>query len=122
MDGVGSLSKLVEQASSALERVSRALEPESLDGDVAMRMFESLARVVKLAEASQARVARRIDDCGAHRGTGHLSPAHLLAATAGVSLARASDAIRTGHHLVDQPAVDDAFRAGHLSLEQASVI
>src|SRR5437660_576206 len=115
MDGVGSL---VEQATSLLERVSQELEPELLDGDGSVRIFESLARVVKLAEASQARVARRIDECGAHRATGHLSPAHLLAATAGVSVARASDAIRTGHQLVDQPGVDDAFRAGRLSLDQ----
>lgn len=122
MKGVGALSQLVEQAGSGLERVARELEPELLDGDVAVRLFGALARVVKLAEASQTTVARRIDECGAHRGTGHLSPAHLLAATAGVSLARASDTIRTGHQLVDQPGIDDSFRAGHLSLEQASAI
>src|SRR5205809_601926 len=122
MGRVGALSDLVEQAASALERVSPELEPELLDRDLALRVFELLVRVVKLAEASQARVARRIDECGAHRGTGHLSPAHLLAATAGVSLARASDAIRTGHQLVEQPAVDDAFRSGRLSLEQAAAI
>src|SRR5947209_1696619 len=52
MDGVGSL---VEQATSLLERVSQELEPELLDGDGSVRIFESLARVVKLAEASQAR-------------------------------------------------------------------
>ena len=57
MGRVGALSDLVEQAASALERVSRELEPELLDRDLALRVFELLVRVVKLAEASQARVA-----------------------------------------------------------------
>ena len=112
----------LEQATQLLERVVAALEPERLDADGALAYLALFAQLGKLAEAGQALAARRVDACGAYRRSGHQSAAHLVAATAGVGIDRASTAVEVGKRLRDQPLADDAFRRGELSLDQAAPI
>jgi hypothetical protein len=117
----GSWAEL-EQATQVLERVVAEFVPEGLDADAALVFLSLFARACKVAEAGEALVARRIDACGAYRRSGHPSTAHLVAATAGVALDRASTTVDVGKRMHEQSATDDAFRRGELSLDQAGLI
>src|SRR5262249_2027671 len=97
-------------------------DPECLSAEAALASLDLFARIAKLADAGRTLVSRRIDECGAHRATGHLSSAHLLAAAAGTSLGEARDAIKTSKRLRDQPDLQATFQAGEMSLEQTVVI
>ncbi len=105
-----------------LETAVRDLDPECLEAEAVLEALAPCARAAKLAEAGRTVLARRIDECGLHRRSGHLSPAHLLAATAGTTVGEAVEAIATGRRLREQADVDDAFRAGDLSFDQASAV
>ena len=111
-----------EDAVASLEAGVRDLDPECLEADAALRALSLLSRAAKLAEAGRTVLARRVEECGLHRRSGHLSAAHLLAATAGSSIGEAAETIATGLRLRDQGEVDDAFRAGELSFEQAAAV
>ena len=105
-----------------LDAVVAELEPERADVDGALDLIALFARVRKAAAAGEAVVARRVDECGAHRSTGHRSTAHLLAELGGTTLGRAADVVDTGKRLRDRPATDAALRAGAVSIEQAHAV
>lgn len=117
-DGSSALAGVVDQ----LEGFVRALRPEDLDGGVVLATLDQLARAAKVADAGRTVLARRVDECGLHRRTGHLSPAHLVAETSGITVNEARDAIETGRRLATQNAVDGAFRSGRLSFDQARAV
>jgi hypothetical protein len=112
----------LEAAVVALERVVAGLRAERLDGDAAVVSLGLLARATKVAEAGQALVAGVIDASGAHQRRGHRSAAELVAATAGVEMSRAATTVEVARRLADQPVLEDAFRRGSLSLDQAGLI
>ena len=112
----------LETVCSSLERVVRDLEPECLASDDVLRALDQVVRVAKVAEAGRAVLARVIDERGLHRRSGHLSAAHLLAASSGTTVGAAAAAIDTGRAMSAHEGLDAAFRSGALSLEQAAVV
>jgi HNH endonuclease len=105
-----------------LEAFVEGLDPQAVDGDAALEMFELLTRATNVADAGRAILAHRVDECRVHRRTGHLSAGHLLAAVAGSTVTKGLEVVETGRRLSRQPEVDRAFRTGGLSFDQASAI
>jgi hypothetical protein len=115
----GSLRQLREIA-SGLDGLARVLDPSCWEPDDARCGLEVASRIAKAAEAFRTLLAARVEACGLHTRTGYLSAAHLLASSAGSSLREAQAALATAKRLDDQPELSAAFRAGDVSLEQAS--
>jgi hypothetical protein len=108
--------------SSSLSTYVRELQPERLSNDAVLAAFDEIVAVVKVAEAGRALLARVIDERGLHRRSGHLSAAHLVAASSGTTVGAAAAAIETGRAMSTHAGLDAAFRAGSLSGEQAVVV
>jgi 5-methylcytosine-specific restriction endonuclease McrA len=117
-DRTPGLERLVDELAAFV----RSLHVEDLDGGEVLAMFDQLARATKIADAGRTLLAGRIDECGLHHRTGQLSAAHLVAAASGVTVNEASGAVETGRRLAMQVGVDEAFREGRLSFDQASSI
>jgi hypothetical protein len=107
---------------SSLERVVRELEPECLESDDVLGALDRVVRVANVAEAGRAVLARVVDERGLHRRSGHLSAAHLVAASSGTTVGAATSTIETGRAMSEHDGLDEAFRRGELSLEQAAVV
>ena len=112
----------LEATATQLEELVRGLEPDRLESCDVLRALEVVARLSKLAEAGRTVLAGVVHDRGLHARSGHLSAAHLLAATAGTSVGEAAATIETSHRLGDQDELAAAFLSGELSLQQATVI
>jgi hypothetical protein len=116
------MSGSLGSVSSSLSAYVRGLEPERLPNDAVLAAFDEIVQVIKVAEAGRAVLARVIDERGLHQRSGHLSAAHLLAASSGTTVGAAAAAIETGRAMSEHAELDAAFRGGELSLEQASVV
>jgi hypothetical protein len=112
----------LDSLSSSLSAFVRELEPEHLSNDAVLAAFDEIVAVVKVAEAGRALLARVIDERGLHRRSGHLSAAHLVAASSGTTVGAAAATIETGRAMSSHDGLDAAFRSGSLSAEQASVV
>jgi hypothetical protein len=119
---VAGVVRSLETVCSSLERLVGELEPECLASDDVLGALEQVVRVAKVAEAGRAVLARVIDERGLHARSGHLSSAHLLAASSGTTVGAAVAAIETGRAMAEHSELDAVFRSGGLSLEQASVV
>jgi hypothetical protein len=119
---VAGLTGPLGSLSSSLSAYVRDLEPERLSNDAVLAAFDEIVAVVKVAEAGRALLARVIDERGLHRRSGHLSAAHLVAASSGTTVGAAAAAIETGRAMSSHEALDYAFRSGSLSAEQAVVV
>ena len=109
----------VHQAIATLESVVRDFEPGVVDGSGAARLVELFARGEHLCSAGKALAARRVDETGAHRGSGERSASHWLARISGVGVGSATRVIQTAQALDELPATRKAFCAGRLSEVQA---
>jgi hypothetical protein len=67
-------------------------------------------------------MARRVDETGAWRKSGHPSAAHWVAESTGATVGAAARTLETARALDALPDTDAAFRAGHLSEVQAAEI
>ena len=112
----------VRQAIATLEAVVRDFEPGVLDGPGAVRAVELFVRVEHLGAAGKALAARRVDDTGAHRGSGDRTAGHWLARVSGVGVGAATRAMHTAQALDELPATREALCGGDLSETQASEI
>jgi hypothetical protein len=105
---------------ASLETLARDLDPSVWEPADLVAGLEVAARGVKMLDACRTVLAGRVDECGLHRERGHLSTAHLVAATSGSTLREAKDTIETAKRLSDQSELDRAFRSGAVSADQAS--
>jgi hypothetical protein len=115
---VPTLTDAAEGWADALER----LDPASMSGNEAASVVELCCRVTRLAEAAAARFGRRVEETGAFAATGHRSAAEWLGERAKESPACAKSRLTTAALVATVPALDDAFRRGVLSADQARVI
>lgn len=110
-----------EAGIGALEALA-GVEPACLEGSDAARLVELFARAEKVAAAGRTRMAARAAQCHAHREEGDASAERWLARTAGTTPRKARETLETAERLKAQPEVDEAFRAGDLSAEQATIV
>ncbi|MDQ3216681.1 MAG: hypothetical protein M3Q18_02275 [Actinomycetota bacterium] len=100
----------VAEARVSLEKANSDLQAELLSVEQATELLAEYARTKKLASYGETVLARRIDD------------ASKLARVTGTSMGRAKAAVDTGNALQDADEVREAFKAGDISLDQASEI
>ena len=100
----------VAEARVSLEKANSDLQAELLSVEQATELLAEYARTKKLASYGETVLARRIDD------------ASKLARVTGTSMGRAKAAVDTGNALRDADEVREAFKAGDISLDQASEI
>ncbi|MCZ7526255.1 MAG: HNH endonuclease [Acidimicrobiia bacterium] len=115
---MGLADGLVGQAEGLLG----ALRSGRLEADEALGVLGSLSRLGRVVSAAQVLVARRVEELGAYRGSGHRSTAQLLAVRSGTSLARATEVVETAKRLGSCPRTEEALVSGAVSVEQAHAI
>ncbi len=108
--------------SDQLEAFLVDFAPTCLTATDAARVVTLFDRLERLAFSGKTVAARRAADGAVHRKAGHRSPAEWLATTTGASVGEARGTLELGGRLIDQPAIDEAFRAGRLSKSRASLI
>jgi hypothetical protein len=116
------VARQVRGALDALRRALDELEPRTLDADGAKCLVELLAEGEHVCAAEKVRVARRVEETGAYRSSGHRSSAHWLADATGITVGAATASFRTAERLDALPVTAAAFRSGRLSETQASAI
>jgi Domain of unknown function (DUF222)/HNH endonuclease len=112
----------VRSAVATLKQLARELEPLHFDGPGAASLLQEVAEGERVCAAMKALLARRVDECGAWRSSGHKDAAHWLADATGVAVPAATHVLETAHDLDALPATDEAFRAGEISEVQAHTI
>ena len=112
----------VRSAVATLKRVARELDPLRFNGSDVAALLEEVIDGERVCAAMKALLARRVEETGAWKESGHKSAAHLLAATSGVTVTAAARALETAHDLDALPATSEAFRAGEISEVQAHAI
>jgi hypothetical protein len=112
----------VKSHESALAGLCRELDPVSVPLSDATAVYESLARIEKLAAGAKLRMAKRVEDSNEWRRGGYRSPADWLARKSGTSTGSAQAELSTSARLESLPGVDDAVRGGELSSVQAAAI
>jgi len=109
-------------ACDVLTSAASRLDPGALTGPQAVTALAELGVLHRLVEGIVGKVAKRVDDTGAHtRGTDR-NAAELTARVVGVSPATARRAIETAARLERLPVTDAAVRAGKLSAAQAELV
>ena len=112
----------VRSAVAILKRVALELDPLQFDGPGAASLLEDVADGERVCAAIKALLARRVDECGAWKQSGHTSAAQWLADRTGVTIPAATRALETAHDLDALPETAEAFRAGEISEVQAHAI
>ncbi len=112
----------VRSAVSALEVVSRGLEPWRLDGRDASGLVELAARCERICASIKALGARRVEETKVWRERGHRSAAHWVAEATGETVGAAERTLETTRALDALPETGIAFPAGELSMTQAAEI
>ena len=100
----------------------RALEPDCLTAEEALRLVSLFAQGERLCQAGKALAARRVEETQCWRRDGHRSAAHFLAAATASPVGEAVAVLETARRLEDLPATADALRDGRLSAVQAREI
>jgi hypothetical protein len=104
---------------SGLEKVLRALDPESLSGPESLELFNMFHRIERLGAAGKALCARQMAASQAWFSGGHRSPCHLMAEVTGTSVRHAVDLLDAAEAMRALPATEERFRSGSLTERQA---
>ncbi|MGI8575755.1 MAG: hypothetical protein ACR2MA_10555, partial [Egibacteraceae bacterium] len=110
----------LQTASRAVDAWCHAFEPDELvrPADV-HQVHATLARMAKLVEGAQLRLARRVEQTGVWRRHGAASAVAYLAREQGVTTAVSRQQLATSRALPGLAATDQALRRGELSVQQA---
>lgn len=107
---------------SAMKQYATRFDAALISAADAVRVVDDAAAIEKMAAAVKSLAAARVADTERWKRNGDRSAAHHLARTTGVTVADASEILRTANRLRDLPATSQAMRNGNLSLAQASAI
>ena len=123
------IAEAVDEVAAALQLVVEGFDPKVVTATAAGQVLASADRVEKMAACLKALAAGRVADAEAQAQRGRRggegpppSAADRLANRTGTSRGAAKKAIDTGKRMEDQPALNEAARAGELSAEQMSLI
>ena len=89
-----------------------ALDPDAVPLAEVLPLFRCLARIGKLAEGAELRLARKLEEAKVGRVDGCRDTAEFLARATGTSVGAARDALVTSERLASQPATDAAPLVG----------
>lgn len=109
-------------AIDALRRLLVGLDATAIGGAECLQLVGRLATLEKTVAAARITLAARVESCGSHHRAGFTDAADWLARTSGTSVRRARAALDTAALLPDLPLVNEALRAGKLSVDQAAEI
>ncbi|MGA2836807.1 MAG: hypothetical protein ABSF84_09445 [Acidimicrobiales bacterium] len=112
VEGLGSP---VARATELLSGVLTRLDPATLTGSDAARLYEMFAGVERLSMAGKTLLAPRIDESGVWRDGGHRTSAVMLAELEGVPTGQARNTLEVGQRLPQLPGTEEALRNGSLS-------
>jgi hypothetical protein len=84
--------------------------------------YQKLAHMKRLAESSMILVAQDVEKSGVWQRKGYRSVAEYLAADAGTSVTSAKSLLETSRRVAEQPKVEQALRAGELSMAKAELV
>jgi hypothetical protein len=101
---------------------ARDFDAARLSARDAARVIERVSVMKNALGGIEAMAAARVAETKVWAESGDRSAAHHLARTTGVSVAQASETLRTAERLARAPATEEALRSGTLSLQQASAI
>ncbi|MGD0880646.1 MAG: HNH endonuclease [Acidimicrobiales bacterium] len=111
-EGLGSP---VARATELLSDVLARLDPATLTGPDAARLYTLFAGVERLSMAGKTLLAPRIDESGVWRDGGHRTSAVMLAELEGVPTGQARNTLEVGQRLSQLPGTEEALRNGYLS-------
>jgi len=97
-------------------------EAARYDGPDAASLVAAFARGKRLCAAGETLAATRAAECHAYVSLGHRSPAEWLASVTGASVGEATDVLKVGEALPDQPGVEEALRGGRLTPSRAKLV
>ena len=120
--GTPLLLDTLRAAMSSLRGALADLDVDLVPGADCMAVASELASIEKMCAAARARAAARAAASGAPRRAGFADPADWLARETGTSRGEAQAAFDTTAAAADLPRLDDALRAGELSMAQAAEI
>ena len=112
----------VATLSGQLGAIVADLDPHTLLGSDAARLYAEVAKMERLLGAAKCLLAPRIADTGHWESEGHRSPADLLAALEGVGTGHARRTLQTGQRLGGLPGMEGALRSGALSGPKAALL
>jgi hypothetical protein len=112
----------IRDAVETLEAAVGLLEPDCIDGRDAAALFDVVGRGERTCAAAKTLLARRVDETGVWKESGHRSAAHYIATATGETITSASRTVDTARALEALPDTAAAFRAGELSATQAAEI
>jgi hypothetical protein len=112
----------VDRSITEMQGAVNGLDVASLTGMEAARLVQRLGRLKRLTDGLLAHAALRIDETNAHHGHGERSAAEFCARRGGAEQSEMRAAINTARALPSLPEVDQAVRAGELSMHHASLI
>lgn len=106
----------------ALQGLCAGLDPDAVPVPEVVDLYDDLVAIEHLAAGAKLRLLRKLAEAPMSFGPGVRSAEEEIARRSGTSVGKARDAISTSRRLQDQPATDEALRAGVLSEDQAKVI
>jgi Domain of unknown function (DUF222) len=112
----------VKGCETAVAALCREFDPASILLTDAVAVYESLARIERLAAGAKLRMATRVEASKEWRRAGHRSPAEWLARRSGTSTGAAHAELAASERLASLPGTDDAVRRGELSTTQTTAI
>jgi len=101
-----------------LQALVEGFHASGLDRAQSLELYEELCRGERLMHAAKALAGQQLADCNAWYQTHHKSPAHFMAATAGITISHQCNMLDVADYLPRLPETDKAFRSGALTEEK----
>src|SRR4051812_2049888 len=98
------------------------LDPDAIPLCEAPDMWRSFGAVARLAASAQTLLARRVEEAGEWRRSGHRSAEEKMAADDGTSTSAAKSSLKTSKRVRKLPKTADKMRRGELSPGKAEAI
>jgi hypothetical protein len=105
-----------------LGAAARQLDADGLRGPDAAALLEDVAQGERSLAVIKTLLAKRVDETGSFRSSGHQSAADWLAAKTGSTFTAAQNTLAIGASLDELPEVAEAYRGSELSTDQAKIV
>ena len=100
---------------SELQAFVEGFDASDLNRAQSLELYEKLCRGERMMHAAKALAGQQLAGCNAWYETGHKSPAHFMAASAGTTISHQCHMLFVADELPKLPETDRAFRSGVLT-------
>src|SRR4051794_34051508 len=114
--------EVLEDVESQLEKLTRELEAETLDGNGARALLRRATTITRLGEALTVLAIQRIGSTGTWATTGHRSLGSFIAAVAGTPVGAANRLADVAVQVSSSAVVEQAMRNASLSSAQLAEV